>query len=429
MGRVEIAVSDGPLVWAPTWTAFDNLSDCRCAGFEWNVGRQSEFDTTDTGTARVFFHDRAGTLNTEDLVGCQIKLAIINPVTSNEHQVFRGHIDDIETTPNPNRGGLDDVVLHCVDIFDFLGGVEMELSPFGSAFGNIPPPGSEGTIFYEDGPVDDRIIALLDDADLTPDWYVVFSGNVDVLETKYDPGDSVLAALRDAADAEFPGIANIYVSSKTGEVHFHGRFARFDPDGTASGAGAAWNFQRWEAATRASVGTTRAQIRTFQFNRPRSRIINSYTAWPRGIPEAQMPGQVWSDLPSIAAYGRRGKTAGDLIVKEHKTNGNSGMEECELYAQFYVNNYKDPRKNIQTVTFKTLRASDPRAAATWEVMCGIDISDILHLWVSEAGLSDEEFYVEGISGVCRVGAGSDYDMVELTPNLTPFAYYTDNVFE
>ena len=35
--------------------------------------------------------------------------------------------------------------------------------------------------------------------------YVHFIGNVDVLETLYDPDDDILSAMRDAADAEFPG--------------------------------------------------------------------------------------------------------------------------------------------------------------------------------------------------------------------------------
>ena len=61
-------------------------------------------------------------------------------------------------------------------------------------------------------------------------------------------------------------------------------------------------------------------------------------------------------------------------------------------------------------------------------MTRADISDVIHLFVDEAGLSDEEFFMEGISGECRVGP-PDYDFVTVTPNLSPAAYYTDNVFE
>ena len=60
-GRVLIASGAGPLVAEPSWTRYDNLSACRCFGFDWHRGRQTEFDVTSAGTARVFFNDRDGT--------------------------------------------------------------------------------------------------------------------------------------------------------------------------------------------------------------------------------------------------------------------------------------------------------------------------------------------------------------------------------
>jgi len=81
-GRVLIAVGADPLVAEPTWTRYDELSNCRCEGFDVNRGRQSEFDTTDTGSARVFFHDRAQVLNDDDLIGLQIMLQVYDPVAA-----------------------------------------------------------------------------------------------------------------------------------------------------------------------------------------------------------------------------------------------------------------------------------------------------------------------------------------------------------
>ena len=62
-------------------------------------------------------------------------------------------------------------------------------------------------------------------------------------------------------------------------------------------------------------------------------------------------------------------------------------------------------------------------------MTRADISDIIHLFVDEAGLSDEEFYIEGFTERGRLLGTDDWDDVTVTPNLSPFAYYTDNVFE
>jgi len=428
-GRVLIALAAGPLVAEPTWTRYDELTTCRCEGFDVSRGRQSELDTTDTGSARVFFHDRAQVLNDDDLIGLQIMLQVYDPVAAVWQPVFRGHIDDMTTDPSPGAPALSNVELSCVDVFDYLGGCRMIVGVFGDAL----PTGVGGIVFYEDGPVDDRITSALTDAALAASMYVVFSGNIDVNETLYDPNDTILQALRDAADAEFPGIANVYVD-RFGRVVFHGRFARFDPDTVSGDAGdAAWDFQRWAAATREDVTAGVAQIREFSFNRPRDRIINTYTSWPRAdengktFDQQNLAAQVSSDAPSITAFGYRSREAGDLIIQAHKTNGNTGTQECKLFADFYVANYAVPRKNVQRITFMSIPPDDDRAAATWELMSRVDVSDIIALTIDEAGLAAEDFYVEGISLSCRV-LNPEYDMVTVSPNLSPAAYYTDNVF-
>lgn len=427
-GRVLIATGAGPLVAEPSWTRYDNLSTCRCSGFDWQRGRQSELDVTNTGTARVYFHDRAGTFLSDDFIGLQIMLQLFDPVASAWEPVFRGHIDDAHGTPSPNAPSLTNVQLDCVDIMDYLSGVKMVVGEMG----DVPPTGMVGVVFYEDGPVDGRLDALADDAGIDPDMYVHFSGNVDVNETLYDADDTILSAMRDASDAEFPsGVANIYCDRFGREV-FHGRFARFDPDGTASGA--EWDFTRWEAATRADVTSGRAQIREFQYNRPRTRIINTYVAWPEltrfGFEFNQngVEALVRTDLTSIGTYGYRGQEAGALIIKRNKANGNHGIVECGLFGDYYIANYAEPRKNVERVTFKSMHPDWDGAGDTWALMTRADISDVIHLFIAEAGLSDAEFFIEGIQGECRVGAPA-YDFVTVTPNLSPAAYYTDNVFE
>lgn len=421
-GRVLIATAAGPLVAEPSWTRFDNLSACRCAGFDWNRGRQSEFDVTNTGTARVNFHDRNGTFD-ETFVGKQIMLQLFNPEATEWQPCFRGHIDDVRQEPSPNTAQVV-TVLECVDIFDYLGGVRMAVLEFG----DTPPDGMNGIVFYEDGPFQTRVEALLDDAGLDSDMYQVFTGNINVLESQYDTSDDILSGVRDATDAEFPsGVAQAYVD-RFGRVAVHGRLARFDPDATSATAGdAAWDFRRWDAATRGDVGTDKAQIREFAYNQPRTRIINSYLAYPRGIDEDAINGLMGWDTVSIAAYGWRGREAPDLIVKGHQTNGNSGVDECSLYVQYFIGAYAEPRKNVERVSFKSLLPTDDRAAATWALMCGADISDMLHLFVAEAGLSDEEFYIEGVAGQCRVGS-PDVDFVTVTYNLSPFSYFDTNPF-
>lgn len=427
-GRVLIALGAGPLVAEPSWTRYDELADCRCYGFDSYAGRQSELDTTDTGTATVYFHDRNGTLDDEGLVGLQIMLQLYNPVAAEWQIRWRGHIEDVRRTLVDVPGyPLADTAIECVGIFDYLGGCKM----LPGVFGDVPPTGMNGVVFYEDERFDDRCIALLDDAQIVTDMRVTFTGNVDVNETLYDPDDNVLQGLRDACDAEFPGVANCY-EDRFGRVAIHGRFARFDPEGTEAG-GANWDFTRWFAATREDVTSGVAQVREFAYNIPRSRIINSYLAWPRAdengveFDRSQIPALLQTDAASIAAYGYRGDDAPDLIVKENFNNANTGAEECALYGEFYVANYAQPRKAVQQITFKSIRPGDARAAATWDAMCRMDISDGMNLTIDEAGLADEPFFIDGIAVECRP-LNPDHDLVTVTPNLTPASYYGTDVF-
>lgn len=426
-GRVLIALADGPLVAEPTWTRYDNLATCRSPGFDCESGRQSELEATDTGTARVYFNDRDGTLNDGSLIGQQIMLQLYNPVTATWHPRWRGQIDDISYDLNPSLAGLANVQLECVDAFDYLGGVTM-LPGFGDAL----PGGMDGVVFYEDEQVDDRIIALLTDAGIVATMRVIFTGNVSVNETLYDYDDVILQAIRDAADAEFPGIANVYVD-RFGRVVFHGRFARFDPEGVES-AGANWDFNRWDAATGADVTSGVAQIREFGYNRPRARIINSYLAWPvadeTGVefPQSSVAALVRTDSASITQYGYRGgHDAPGLIIKDNVNNANTGADECGLYGDFYIANYATEHENIQRVTLKAMAPSDARATATWAAMCGMDISDGMNLTVSEAGFADVAYFIDGLSVSCRA-LNPTHDYVEVTPNLTPAAYYNTDVF-
>lgn len=425
-GRVLVALAAGPLVAEPTWTRYDNLSTSRCYGFDCYAGRQSELDTTDTGTATVYYHDLNSVLDTDDLVGLQIMLQLYNPVLAEWEPRWRGHIDDVAHDLVDVPGyPLANVGLLCTGIFDYLGGVKF----LPGAMGDTAPAGMAGVVFYEDEPVNDRVIALMADAGIDADMEVHTSGNVDVNETLYDPDDVILQALRDAADAEFPGVANFY-EDRFGRAVWHGRFARFDPEGTAGDIPGLWDFTRWDAATREDVVTDVAQIREFSYNRPRARIINSYLAYPReddaGVEfdRSLIDGLLKTDAGSITAYGYRGGEAPDLIIRAHKTNGNTGADECEIFAQFYVTNYGSPRKAVQMVSFKSLAVGDARAAATWDLMCRCDISDVINLTIDEAGLAAVAFFVDGIGVQCRI-LNPTFDLVTVTPNLTPATYYGD----
>lgn len=450
-GRVLIAFDDPPLEPSPTWTRIDD-TDNLVSGIDIHRGKQTELDRTDTGTATVYINDHAGLfddLNTVSpyfgkLDGKQIQLQVWNPYTELWIPKFRGFIDDYGYDINPATDGSGisinaNVQIDCVDLFDYLGGYGVQPG----VNGDTPPAGSEGVVFYEDtaGTVDDRIIQVLTEAGVDSTMWVVFTGNVKLQETKYDPGDAILNVLRDCADAEFPGIANIYMDP-TGRFVFHGRYSRFDPDTVAGDATpGAWNFLRWQAGDGRSLTAfpfaDRAQIRVLAYSRARSEIINSAMSYPRHVSstseEAKIPGQLYEDSTSIDAYGKHSWEANDLIVKEGTTTGNDKWQECAKYAELMVKNQKDPAHRIKTLTLKSVDPADSRAHKTWGILGEADISDIVNVAVAYPGSTDdpdnsgiayEDFFIEGITTRIRP-LNPNYDLVEVDLDVSPAQWSMD----
>lgn len=442
-----VAPDDDPREWTPTWVCLDVIPNL-VSGIDIERGRQTEFDTTDTSTAVVYINDKDGLFDPGNtgspffgLEGKQITLQAWNPVTAAWVPQTRMWIDEITYLFNPatadGKSILSNVQLNCVDIFDFLAGIAMDLTGDTRVFGNTPPAGYEANIFYEDTDQDDgtgfqlRVTQILDDCALTTDWYVVFTGNIDVLEGLYDPGDSPLTAIRDALDAEFPGIANGY-SDKRGRFVAHGRGARFDPDTVSDGAD--WTFTRWKAGDGAAIALDgdRAQIREpLSWSRDRKKIYNVGYAYPKDISPLDKPAQyVVAAGTSIDDFGRRTWDAENLLVKRGTTTGNNGNDEAKGYANFFITNYQLMRTRVDAVTLMALDPNDPRAASTWGMALGADISDVVNLAHGYPGPDgvgiSEDWYIEGSSMQIRP-LNPEFDMVTVSFNVSPTDYYTDDV--
>lgn len=441
VGRVLIAFDDTPLEPDPVWTRIDD-TDNLVASYDITTGKQTELDRTDTGTATVFLNDTAGLfdpLNTGSpyfgkIVGKQILLQLWNPVTSEWVQEWRGKIRNYNYAITPVLGADGKpIVVHvqvdCVDIFDYLGGYGLQPG----VNGDTPPAGSEGIVFYEDtaGTVDDRIIQALTDGGVDSTRYVVFSGNVKVQESKYDPGDALLNVLRDAADAEFPGLANIYVD-RFGRFVFHGRYARFDPEGVIAAGPVStvtWDFHRWKVGDGTAItgDSDYAQIRVLAYTHGEDDIVNSAISWPAGMADTDMPGQVFEDATSITNHGKHSlPPMGDLIISEGSTTGNTAKVECQKFAEFFVHYLKDPQTRLTDLMVKAIAPTDPRAASTWDVLTKADISDIMRTTVGYPGGTgiDSDNYIEGYTKRVRP-LNPTHDYVEVEFNLTPTAWALD----
>jgi hypothetical protein len=441
--RVSVALDDNSLEWSPTWTdltATDNL----VAGYDIRRGRQFETDKNDPSEVTVKINDIYGVLDPTNSSGPyygkidplrQIKVELWNPVTSEWKPRFRGFIEDFDYVLDPSQRVMQ-LQITCVDLTAILTAIEMQPGQFG-----ITPATSEaGNIVFAAGDTaHDRIAGVLTDAGLPTDYYVVFTLNVTMQRSIYSPSENVLLPIQDAADAEFPTVSNEYID-RLGRLSVHGRLAKFDPDGTAASATpGAWDFTHWKCGDGAAVALSpsdTAQIRTFAFNRGLSKVFNSALCTPNNIDNpptvsgvSDIPGQLKTDATSIGIYGIRSWSAENLLIDSGDLTGNTGLEECALFAEFIETNYKEPRNRITDLSFKSIHPDDPRAAAVWDLLCNVDIADMIDVTVANpggGGFNAEPGFVEGITESCEP-LNADFAMVTTSLDVSPQAYFSNPV--
>jgi hypothetical protein len=451
-GRAFIAFDDGPLEPSPTWTRIDGGSDFPeqfVSGYDTKNGRQTLISQTETGTATVYCNDREGLFDNRnmsspyigELSSKQVLLQLFNPVTETWEPQFRGIIDDfsydidgsaVDPDGNPINASIQ---LECVDIFDYLN--NYGLTP--GLDGHTPPAGMEDGVWYDptSGGIQDRFIAILDDAGLDPTMYFLAEGNVQAIGVKYDPDESALTALRDAADAELPFIANIYVD-RFGRFCFRGRYSRFDPDFVSSEPGSDWDFHRWPLGDGKAIesDSSRGQIRVVTYIRSRADLINAALAFPQNIAAADMPGQVFADSSSITSHGKhQAPPMSDLLtvcsVDQPCSSGFDTLTETGKFAELLVENKKAPRISLTFLQLKSMHPDDPRAEATWAAICGADISHIVNVAVGYPGGTglqgdspEDDFYIEGRSLTVRP-LNPDHDYVECDLETSPALWSMD----
>ena len=434
--RFQIAFGEAALEADPTWTDMDD--QLRIAEYTIDRGRSFELDRCDTGRATVTIQDTEGLLDPTSPADLgiqpllQARLALWNPVLEDWYTRFRGFVEAVESDFHPSQL-VNTLTISLVDIFELVSVMEMHPGHFGTT----PPTASKGNVYFNATPDDDvhgmqlRVNQILEDANIPDEFKVVFSGNVSLKATVYSPGESAMAAIQDAVDAEFPAVGNVY-GDRLGRLAVHGRYARFDPLATeASTAG--WDFHDWKAGDGPAVAaspTDTAHIRGFSMSRDVGKVINRASASPLGIDDDDIAGQVVQDSASISNWGIRPWSAENLILKQGVTESNTALEECLLYATYFKNEYKDPVDRISSITFRSQRVGATGAAANWLLLSECDLGDRLAITIGSpggGGFSAEQFFVEGVHEIYRP-AGPDLDDVTLTLDLSPASYFSDNPF-
>lgn len=480
---VSIAYTDPWNAAAPTWTRVDTLTGVRVRGYTIDRGRPNEFEKTGVGTATVRLVDRTGVFDPTNPAnaakvspGRQANISLWNPTNSTWHTIFRGYVESWRYVLDQTRQYME-LELQLTDGFAVLSRRQLRVGVDGA----IPPYDplvytpdqiaqftelAEGNVIYGEtvavsglptaGTVGDRILSILGDAEwptvLATNWIGVapgtipdiFSGNVRLGPKAYAPGTSALDALWDAADGEFPGVANLFIAAD-GHLRFRGRQARFRPDV------AQYGIERRTVGDPSAWGsdTSVVPVAELEWSNGEDNLFNSVTATPQGVgtgtswrpldPDPphndNVAGQLVEDTASITAYGLRSLSFDNLQTIEGKATGNGSLAETKLFAGYYggppgTGNYSVPHPRISRMVFKTRRPGSQNAGALWEHLCNCEISDLLTVKTDHPGAGgfNADFYVEGIHYTVRPGP-AEHAVVELILDVSPRAHWTTNPFD
>lgn len=429
---VWVAFGSDALDDTPTRTRIDDPAGVSVANsFSIRRGRSYVTDKTDAGTCTVGFVDPAGKLDPTNTgspfypmnPNCPAGIALYNPVTTNYVPIFTGLVQgvpqDINVDSATNRGTLE-----MADLFSLLALYEVPAGldytdNVGGTYSNTS--NTTGNTKYPESTVQDRIKALLADGGVPSALTSIYSGNVRVQETVYAPGEKILSALHDAADAEFPGVANLFID-KDGLVNFRGRLARFLPG--------SYGISSWDVADTAGIvgHTSRAVLAGLTVDRDVTKIINSARFTPQGIADADIAGQVVSDATSLGHYGPRTYSGDDLINAGGTTgtvNAGAPLPETKLFSTFWVDNFKNPATAVKQARFKWQPTGHPNASYHWNFLCNVEIEDIVNIYTTHpggGGFGGNQFFVEGITYEASLGTSTIWDLT-MTLDLSPAAYF------
>lgn len=429
--RVEVAFGQDALTAAPTYTeigsSFTAVSTHR--------GRQYLTDRTEAGAADLAFVDATGELDPTNSGGAfypmdpnaPARVSLRNAFTNLYVPIFTGLTQGCPQTVRAEGAALNRGSLPLVDLFSMLAIAEvppgLDFITGGGTY--TSSANTTGNTSYPEESVQDRIKAVLADAGVPSALTDIFSGNVNVQQVVYSPGYTILAVIQDAADAEFPGVANVFVD-KYGVVAFRGRLSRSD-----TGPGNPYGVNTWQAGDQAAV-TGNSNLATVALNdlvidRDVAKVINNALFTPLGIADADVAGQLQIDSAGPPwPMGPRALTGQSLVNAGATAGTNIGnpLLETAMFGDFYVGNFKAAHTRISQATFRQVPGTAANAEAHWNLLCNAEIGDILAVTVafpSGAGLSAEQYFIEGIS--YTILPGGDTPDVTMVLDLSPVYTY------
>lgn len=354
--------------------------------WESHRGRSLEFDEIEAGTAVLWLNNRSGkydpTYGGSPYSGklLPLKQTRITAAKPNAPSTFvpqfTGYVEEWGFERKGPRHEVAEV--HLVDGFELLSRAEVAPSTISGAY-------------FAAAQTDDRQRAALADAGWPAARTQINTGNVTVQPVVYPPGTSALEVCRDAAEAEFPSVGLIFMK-KDGTYRFLGRCARFTQTTPT---------YRLGDATAFAANPTLIPIFDLEWSYEKEHLYNKVLVLPQGVQAKDT--YVVKDTASIAKYGPRTLAVTDLLIQAGTTTGKTAVQECkEVFAQYYVDNYKRPYVRPHGLEVRASFADASSAGhldSLWNFILNVEIGDLIELNTVHpggGGFNALTYYVEGI---------------------------------
>lgn len=427
--RVSIAFSQAWNVESPTWTRLDQ--DYKIESVDTDRGRDREQDDADVGSGTVVIRDDQGHFDPMYAAGdfyglmepdLQIKIELENPVTSVVSTIFRGVVESWRYVPHPTERWHI-----CTIRFTDYGPkiTETEIFPDGD-YGDDVVAGN--IVYNEDSAltaIQTRVVKVLDQAGFpgataTDTLRAINTGNVGLWKKAYAPRTSSMTVIQEACDADLPIAAVGFHFSREGAARFLGRYTRLDtgnPD---------YGIQTWKLGDDAAAQAAPSQIAPvappLEFTIDKTQVWDKATCTWQGIVDGDIPAQT---------YGTGKKTwSSEGLLTRNGEGPTTAAEECLLFAEFIVENYKEPQLRVGTLTVIGRQPGTPHAGRTWAVICGVEINDIIELSFQMnwgGGISELEFFVERVSYHSEP-LNDEIDLVIMQLEVSSAAHVAHNPF-
>jgi hypothetical protein len=461
-GGAQIAFQSQAFDTDPTWSG--PLKGVHSVQID--RGSNSLLSKAQTGTMTLTFYDETGRYDPTNPNGPfyqeigpmrSVNYQLLNPVDKSWHSLFTGFTETWDFTyPATPAATIMQAALTCVDGFDALN--RAELPPDNQNTTTIPPfvglDAVKGRMFY--------ILSFFAGPPYSGNGYptdpaAIFSGNVNVFNAVYNPQTTLLTALQDTGDAEFPNVSNTFMD-KFGNIAFRGRGPMFLPDAYYNASGPTvlqpvtfWNVGDANACStwptnppNSPVNTALAPFNDLGWDRDQTTLVNACEAYPGniGTQTAALTDQLQTNGLSILKNGPRTLSIPDLYTAGTPPGspdqyvsatanpflnpaGLSAKQECLLFANYFVQNLADTQDYVNELKFVTVEPGTTRGNQWWQMVCGVEIGDVVVLYVTDpggGGMTGEQFFVRGIHYDIEIGG--PYPQITMTLDVLPRSWFS-----